>query len=122
MQNVFLPAVNDSMARIVTALASHDDIGVGGEHIDDLPLPFVAPLRADQDRVGHGVLGQNFVPTRSIEAVGTTSKNKSDGEGRKTILAARHDSEVAQQKYAYHPIGYSGAVINRRASGLAIQP
>src|SRR5207249_11186762 len=55
MQNIFLAAMNDGMAGIVPTLTAYHDIGVGGEHVDDLPLPFVAPLRADQDRVGHDV-------------------------------------------------------------------
>jgi hypothetical protein len=58
MQNVFLSAMNNSMAGVVTALASDNDIGVGGKDVDDLSLPFIAPLRADQDRIGHDVLGK----------------------------------------------------------------
>ena len=79
MQNVFLPAMNNSMAGVVSALASHHDIGVGREDVDDLPLAFIAPLRADQNRVGHDVSGKIL------------SKNKSDGKPRKTILGMSAD-------------------------------
>src|SRR5207245_9601952 len=35
------------------ALVAADDIGVLREHVDDLALPFVSPLRADEDRRWH---------------------------------------------------------------------
>jgi hypothetical protein len=91
MQNIFLPAMNDSMAGVVTPLASHNNIGVGDEDVDDFPLSFVAPLRADQDRVGHDVLGKILSRRALLEAVGTAPKNKSDDERRKTILAMSGD-------------------------------
>ena len=36
------------------SLVTHHHVGPGGEEVDDLPLPFVAPLRADDHHVGHG--------------------------------------------------------------------
>ena len=45
---VVLADVN-GVARIRSALVSGHDIDVLGEHVDDLPLPFVAPLTADDD-------------------------------------------------------------------------
>ena len=47
-------AVDDErMAGIVTALEAHDDIGLLRQPVDDLALPFVAPLGADDDNIGH---------------------------------------------------------------------
>src|SRR5215471_4118311 len=41
------------MAGIVAALKAHNDVGLLRQPIDDLALPFVAPLGADNDNVGH---------------------------------------------------------------------
>src|ERR1700732_2451680 len=47
-------AVDDKrMARIVAALETHDDIGLLRQPVDDLALPLVAPLGADDNNVGH---------------------------------------------------------------------
>ena len=47
MQDVFGAAMNDRVSGIIAALAADDDVGLGREHVDDLPFPFIAPLRAD---------------------------------------------------------------------------
>src|SRR5262249_41050013 len=45
-----LLAVHDQrVAGVVAAVEAHDHVGVGGEEIDDLPLPLVTPLGADDD-------------------------------------------------------------------------
>jgi len=41
------------MAGIVTALEAHDDVGLLRQPVDDLALPLVAPLGADDDNIGH---------------------------------------------------------------------
>src|SRR5438132_11096476 len=41
------------MAGIVTALEAHDDIGLLRQPVDDLALPLVTPLGADDDNIGH---------------------------------------------------------------------
>ena len=47
-------AVDDqSVAGIVAALEAHDDVGLLRQPVDDLALPFVAPLGADDDDIGH---------------------------------------------------------------------
>ena len=47
-------AVDDKrVACIVAALETHDDIGLLRQPVDDLALPLVAPLGADDDNVGH---------------------------------------------------------------------
>jgi hypothetical protein len=43
------------MARVVTALEAYHDVGPLREPIDDLALPFVAPLRADDHDVSHSL-------------------------------------------------------------------
>src|SRR2546423_15408843 len=47
MENIGRAAVNDGVAGVVTALPADDHIGLAREHIDDLSLSFVAPLRAN---------------------------------------------------------------------------
>jgi hypothetical protein len=39
--------MNNRVSGIVAALAADDNIGFGREHVDDLPFPFIAPLRTD---------------------------------------------------------------------------
>ena len=97
MQNVFLAAMNDGVTSVVPALTTHHYVGVGGEHVDDLPLPFVAPLRADQDRVGHDVLGKILSRCARSRQSGLASKDKSGGVQRKTILDTWRDNEVSEQ-------------------------
>ena len=47
-------AVDDQrMAGVVAALEAHDDVGANRQPVDDLALPFVAPLGADHDDIGH---------------------------------------------------------------------
>src|SRR5205085_5527884 len=112
--------MDDSVTGIVPTLAPHHDIGVGGKHVYDLPLPFVAPLRADQDRVGHDYLGKILSRCARSRHSGLASQNKSSDVRRKTILDTWRDNEVSEKKYAYHPIDYSGAVVNRRIADLAL--
>jgi hypothetical protein len=47
MEHGLLITDDQGMAGIVAALVAHDDVGVLGEDIDDLALPFVAPLHTD---------------------------------------------------------------------------
>ncbi len=44
---------DDRMSGVRPALVAADEIGVLSQQVDDLPLSFVAPLRADDDRCGH---------------------------------------------------------------------
>ncbi len=53
MQDVAFVAVDDGMPGVVAALAAHDDLRRPGQHVDDLALPFVAPLRSHENDVGH---------------------------------------------------------------------
>ena len=57
MQDVFFAAVNDGVAGVIAALAADHDVGVAGQDVDDFALAFIAPLRADQNRVCHRVAG-----------------------------------------------------------------
>ena len=55
MQNVFFTAVNDGVPGVVAALTADDDVGVPGKDVDDFAFAFIAPLRADQNRVCHAL-------------------------------------------------------------------
>ncbi len=47
-------AVDDQrVAGIVAALEAHDDVSLLRQPVDDLALPLVAPLGADDDNIGH---------------------------------------------------------------------
>ena len=52
-QLVGLAVDDERMAGIVAALEAHDDIGLLRQPVDDLALPLVAPLGADDDNIGH---------------------------------------------------------------------
>ena len=52
-QLVGLAVDDERMAGIVAALEAHDDVGLLRQPVDDLALPFVAPLGADDDNIGH---------------------------------------------------------------------
>ena len=56
VQDVFVAALDDGVAGVISALAADDDVGVAGQDIDDLALAFIAPLRADQYRICHRFL------------------------------------------------------------------
>src|SRR5712691_5045971 len=70
------------MAGIVTALEAHDDVGLLRQPVDDLALPFVAPLGADDDNIGHfaGIPSATLiVQARSVRKTGTGPRIKSEG-------------------------------------------
>ena len=52
-QFVGLAVDDERMAGIVAALEAHDDVGLLRQPVDDLALPLVAPLGADDDNIGH---------------------------------------------------------------------
>jgi hypothetical protein len=47
VQNVFLLADEDRVARVIAALRAHDDVGLFGEDVDNFAFAFIAPLGAD---------------------------------------------------------------------------
>ncbi len=51
MKNCFLAVDDERVAGIVTTLEAHDGLRALGEKVDDRTLPFVTPLRADDDDV-----------------------------------------------------------------------
>src|SRR3989338_3906474 len=53
MQHKLTAFLDNRMTRIVAALVADDVIRVLGEDVDDFSLAFVAPLRADNDGIGH---------------------------------------------------------------------
>ena len=55
MEDVLFVADADRVAGIRASLVAGDDVGLLGEHVDDLPFPFVAPLGAEDHLDGHVV-------------------------------------------------------------------
>ena len=49
-----LAVADDRVAGVVAALEADHEVGLLGEQVDDLPLPLVAPLGADDYHSWHG--------------------------------------------------------------------
>jgi hypothetical protein len=47
MRRIFFPADADGVPRIGPAAISNDNVGFLRDEIDDLPLPFIAPLQPE---------------------------------------------------------------------------
>ena len=82
MEDVSLAAVDNGVAGIVSTLAANDHVRFRGEHIDNLALAFVTPLRANQNCVCHlkYKFGQKIFPThraRRSRDLPTNDKNSS---------------------------------------------
>ena len=45
MQHIFDTAIDDSVPGVIAALAANNDISPRSEHVDDLALALVPPLR-----------------------------------------------------------------------------
>ena len=72
MQDEFLALDDDGVAGIVASgIAGHDG-KVVGEHVDNLALAFIAPLRSDDDRSSH--FAQNFTPFTDWRGFGVALK------------------------------------------------
>ena len=50
-QHALLPFGDHGVARVRPALVADDDVGLVGQHVYDLPLALVAPLRPDKNRI-----------------------------------------------------------------------
>lgn len=59
MKNRFLAVDDQSVSGVVTTLKAHDGVRTLGEEVDDRTLPFVTPLRADNDDVCAHSLASN---------------------------------------------------------------
>ena len=60
MQNELLVSDDHGVTGVVSALAAHDDVGLIGEEIDDLPLAFISPLRPDKNRIWHNAKTRQY--------------------------------------------------------------
>ena len=68
VQDVFLPFDEDRVPGVVAALRAHDDVRLLGQHVDDFAFAFIAPLGADQNRIGHNSIK---IPERMSGAKGS---------------------------------------------------
>ena len=87
----FLPPMNDGVAGVVAALAAHDDVGVPGKDVDDLAFAFIAPLRADQDRVRHDVSGKILSRRAPSRQSGLRPRIRGMANGARPFWACRRD-------------------------------
>ncbi len=56
--------VHDGVAGVVAAAVPHDQVGIGGEVVDDATLALVTPLRPDDGDHGHGRRGTSSAAGR----------------------------------------------------------
>ena len=103
MQDVFLAAVNNSVTGIIAPLAAHDDIGISRQHVDDLTFAFIAPLRADQDGIGHDVAGKILSRCARSRHSGLAFENKSGSRRRKAILLRGEVGTTAKNDLLANP-------------------
>jgi len=53
MEDIFFVTIDDGVTRIVSTLASNDNIDVSRQHIDDFAFAFVTPLGTYKNSIGH---------------------------------------------------------------------
>src|SRR3954464_15678003 len=94
MQHRLLAGDDEGVARIVAALEADDDIGALGEHVDDLPLPLIAPLGADDHDIRHGSRA-GYYKARVIRHGWIRHSLSTTGTGLEDELAALHEKSTA---------------------------
>ena len=77
VQDVEVAADDDGVTRVGAALVAHHEVGALREHVDQLALPLIAPLRAHYDDtsgagVEHGIspYGNKKAPRGAAESFG----------------------------------------------------
>ncbi len=75
MEDILFAALDDGVAGVVAALAADHDVSVAGQNVDDLAFTFIAPLRADQDRICHRITGGERVAGDLHQAFVATARN-----------------------------------------------
>ena len=60
VQDVLVAVEDDGMPGVVPALVTRHHVGLFGEQIDDLALPFISPLHSDDDKNRHGFPSVGF--------------------------------------------------------------
>ena len=95
MQDEFLALDDDRVAGIVASgIAGHDG-KVVGEHVDNLALAFVAPLRADDDRSSH--FAQKYTPFNRLARLRRRFKTGLAAfPGSHTLVARNKNCAVAE--------------------------
>src|ERR1700682_4080841 len=82
MENVFLAAMDNGVTRVITSLAAHYNVRLGGQDIDDFPFALIAPLGADQDCVCHEIRKDNKLSRRiRLDTFGTAQNDRMRGCG-----------------------------------------
>src|SRR6516225_6031654 len=82
------------MAGIVAALESHDDVGLFRQPIDDLAFPFVAPLGADDDNIGHSRVFPSQ-PSFHASAIGSERQPTSGSKSPADLSKSRARPKIA---------------------------
>ncbi len=83
-----LVAAHDAVSRVRTALIAGDDVGLGGERVDDLALAFIAPLGADHDGTGHVRTSVTRTRGRPIEAAAENRAGRYQADRCESMLGA----------------------------------
>ena len=55
VQHMLAAADDDGVAGVAAALVAHDQVGLRGQHVDDLAFAFIAPLGANENGGGHSL-------------------------------------------------------------------
>src|ERR1700720_1084463 len=93
------------MAGIVAALEAHDDVSLLRQPVDDLALPFVAPLGADDDDIGHfaAIPCTLSVQARSLRKTGDPfpdhASRRAQPKSRPEPLACEADHRIKDAGY-----------------------
>ena len=101
------------MARVRATLVAADEIGVLREQVDDLSLPLVAPLRADDDGRGHARQSCSCVRLRPSPRA--ASSGSSSGAVSTTETAGKPEAAHGPSAPARFPAMTSGAPPSRRS-------
>src|SRR5215813_7700585 len=90
---------DERMTRVVAALKAYHDVGLLREPVDNLPLPFVSPLGADYDHIGHELSFRRVARNDRNSAVDYPSSGPPGIIGsyrrRQGGMGAKHDPQAA---------------------------
>ena len=70
--------VDNRVPGVVAALKANHHVGVLGQVVDDPPLPFIAPLSADDGGYGHANLPNGYTRMRRVYHLGRGPANRAN--------------------------------------------